>query len=156
MKDHERTRLAELIEAEKADPDNVWVGYWCANAQGRSAYGHGGTLTAEPGAVQTVAGPLRICCEGGLHATREPHRWPGFRVFVVALLGPRLKGENKCAASRREIVGEVFPEECIDPSLGVRLGVKRLPGANLGGANLSGADLRNADLSGADLRNADL
>lgn len=139
MNTKQRKRLAQLLREQAKNPAKVWVGYWVGNAQGRSAYGHG-QLTAEPGKVQRIKGTLRICDSGGLHATREPHQWPGVRVFVVALLGKRIDQGNKSSASVREIIGEVFPEECIDPRVAIKCGGR----ANLYGANLTGADLTGA------------
>ena len=130
------------------------IAYWCSDAQGRPANhrmepAEAPAWAARPGLVQEVAGPLRACSEHALHATLEPHRWAGCRVWVVGLVGEVVEGADRLACLRREIVGEVLPECALDPSVGVRVGRRDLAGANLSGANLSWANLSGADLSGA-------
>ena len=117
--------------------------------------------TAYPGAIQKVKGPLALCSGQALHATLHPHMWKGSRVWVVGLVGEVKFEAIKFGCLHREVIGEVFPECALDPSVGVRLGRKDLSGANLYranlyGANLSGANLYRADLSGANLSGADL
>ena len=107
--------------------------------------------TVKPGIIQRVDGPLVACSENALHATLEPHKWVGNRVWVVAFLGEVKYLNNKIAGLHREIIGEVMPEEALSPSVGVKLGRK-----DLGGADLSSADLRSANLIYADLRSANL
>lgn len=204
--DAQRMRLRALMDDERHNPSTTWIGYWCSDAWGRPANGgvavHAdgiaataarvrarGTqgapppdppqsMRAEPGAVQRIDGPLEICTPRALHATRQPHRWKGARVWMVALLGPRQDHDDKSAALAREIIGEILPHEAIaDPSLatrllafdllraadlvganlrGANLDGANLDGANLGGANLDGAYLRGANLYGANLRGANL
>jgi uncharacterized protein YjbI with pentapeptide repeats len=74
----------------------------------------------------------------------------------VALFGEVQKEGDKLGALKREILGEILPNECLDDSIGVRIGRKDLSGADLSGAYLSGADLNGANLSRADLSGADL
>jgi hypothetical protein len=105
---------------------------------------------------QEVDGSLHPCTEHALHATDEPHRWCGSRVWVVALVGQVVADEQKCCALRREIIGEVLPEHAWGESCGARLGRLDLAGANLAGANLVGANLVSANLVGADLTGANL
>jgi uncharacterized protein YjbI with pentapeptide repeats len=138
---------------------------------------------AKPGLVQESKGPFEFCYPGVFHATLEPHRWEGSRVWIVALYGKVQKEGNayKLGALKREFIGEVLAHEALDPRVGVRLGRKDLAGAdlsyanlykvnlseaslyraglygaNLHGARLSGAGLSEANLSGADLTGADL
>ena len=138
------------------------IAYWCSDANGRPCNGgtHNGWF-AKPGLIQKLDGPVTLCGPGALHATLEPHKWKGARVWVVALSGIVQKDENKLGASVREFLGEVLPEEAFSESVGVRLRrtdlyCANLYGANLSGADLSGADLYCANLSGADLSGANL
>ena len=135
------------------------LAYWNSDAQGRPANHkpeHPEDWTAYPGAIQTVKGPLQVCGPNALHATLTPHKWAGSRVWLVALWGEVQEQENKFGALKREILCEIFPEDAIDQSVAVRIGVKHLPGADLDGANLGGADLDGAYLGGANLRSANL
>jgi uncharacterized protein YjbI with pentapeptide repeats len=70
----------------------------------------------------------------------------------VALLGDRQEQGDKSAALKREIIGEILPEDCIDQSVAARmnLGGAYLRGAYLGGANLGGANLGGAYLGGSE------
>ena len=154
----QRERLEALLRAQADDPSTTWIGYYCSDAWGRASNGGDQTERVHAGLVQRIDGPLEICTPRGLHATREPHRWRGVRVWVVALLGPHQEEDDKAAALVREIVGEVMPEDVFDPSLAARMGLARayLTGANLRGAYLVGANLRGANLGGANLGDADL
>ena len=148
--------------------EGATLAYWCSDAHGRPANHALDPMsardwTARPGLVQEVAGPLQICTEHALHATNEPHRWAGVRVWLVGLVGEivRESSGTKLAALRREIVGEILPECAFSASVGVRIGRKdldgaRLDGASLDGASLAGANLARADLAGANLANANL
>ena len=153
--DEQRARATKLYSAG-------WtLAYWCGDAHGRPANGGSG-VTASVGAVHVGTPGAAICEPGCLHATYEPHRWRGARVWVVALEAPVIRSDAKIGTNgRREIIAEVLPENAISQSVGARLGRKDLSGANLirAGlirANLSGADLRDANLEDANLIRADL
>jgi hypothetical protein len=137
------------------------IAYWCSSAHGSPANNQDCDLVAwrvYPGMVQRlICAKLEICTKNALHGTFSPHKWAGVRVWVVALFGEIQREDDKVASLHREIIGEVMPEHCIDPSVGVRLGRKdNLSGANLSRANLSGANLSGANLSGANLSGANL
>ena len=156
--DAQRERLCALM----TDP-NAWIGYWCSDTHGQPArYGTPLLSAAAPGAIHESPGPLLPECGAGqLHATRQAHRWPGVRVWIVALLGARRGDDEKSWALRREVVGEVLPAEAIlDAGVALRLSAWRLganlEGANLARANLEGANLARANLADADLRGANL
>ena len=161
----QRKRLCELMAAAERRPDQVWIGYWCSDDHGCSPDGGSGARAA-PGVVHKAPGALRERRDADqLHATRDPLRWRGARVWIVALLGRRGGDDGKSWALRREIVGEVLPEEAVwDARLAAKLGMwgawrhaePDLRGADLRGAHLRRADLRGMDLRGADLRGADL
>jgi hypothetical protein len=134
------------------------IAYWCSDAQGRPSNG-GGCLDnwyAHVGLIQEIEGPLKLCGDGALHATLEPHKWVGSRVWVVSMFGEIEFQENKLGSLSREFIGEILPEESMNESIGVRLGRKDLSGANLNRANLSVADLSGANLNRANLNRANL
>jgi hypothetical protein len=138
------------------------IAYWNSDRHGRPANHDMDPIaarewTARPGLVQTVKGPLMPCSGQALHATFEPHRWKGERVWVVALVGTvATHGGNKVCSLRREVIGEVLPEEVVCASVGIRIGRRDLVRANLYGANLVGANLYGANLYGANLYGANL
>jgi hypothetical protein len=158
-------RLGELRRAERLDPTTTWIGYANRCADGSSAYRHDAT-PPHAGWIERTAGPIAQCEPGTLHATRATIRWPGCRVWIVALTGPRedWPNEHKSGAMTREWIGEVLREDADragDVRLSARLRADNLSGASLLGAsllgaNLSGANLSRADLSGANLRGANL
>ena len=134
------------------------IAFWCSDAFGRPS--NGGSLTIEraaPGVIHRGKGDA-LCEAGTLHATHQPHRWAGVRVWIVACREIVGEQSDKLGCREREIIGEVLPEEAIEASVACRLGGARanLSRANLSGANLSRADLYGANLSGANLSRADL
>ena len=147
----QRNRLIERI-------DQGWlILYWCSDQHGYPAnHTCDEPVQAHSGLIETVSGPLQLCSEHALHATLFPHRWKGCRVWVVALKPDFEHEKDKSGSLCREIIGEILPKYCIDPSIGVRIGRKDLSGANLSWADLSRANLSRADLSGADLAWANL
>ena len=151
----QKKRLQKLLNEQKKTPDSVWIGYWNSDQFGRPNNGGNIISSASPGIIHNIKGELEIC-SNGLHATKVPHQWQGCRIWIVALLGNRIDEKNKSAGIRREIIGEVLPEECLDDRIGVKIGRKDLSGADLGGANLSRANLNGANLSGANLYRAHL
>ena len=137
------------INALVNDP-NVTLAFYCSDQHGRPA--NGGSKdpkwTCFSGAVHEIEGPLQIC-KNALHATFEPHCWLGSRVWVVALSRFVMHTTTKLGALRREVIGEILPEDCVSASVGARFGLRDLRGANLERVNLSGACLIEAGFSGA-------
>ena len=151
----QQRRLAKLLPLN--DSPDVWLGFWCSDQHGRPANGGtGGPVSV--GQEQTLTGDLEICTANALHGTREPHRWAGCRVWIVALHGKREEHSDKAGALRREVIGEVTPLDCIDPRIAVKIGDKLdcLDGASLVGARLDRASLVGARLDGASLVGASL
>jgi len=144
----QQTRLSGLMK----DP-LVTISYWGSDQHGYPANG-GSSEPVYAGFIQEISGPLEICTPNALHATTFPHKWKGCRVWIVALFGEVQKEGDKLGALKREILGEILPNECLDDSIGVRIGRKDLSGANLSGADLRGAYLSGADLNGANLSRA--
>ena len=158
-KPSQRKRLRECIASGAS------IAYCNTTAHGLPANGGtGGPLRT--GLVQAIAGPLQLCGPGALHATMEPHRWKGSRVWIVALHGEVKRESDKLGALCREVLGEVLREESwVSASVAIRVGENltraNLTGANLTRANLTGANLRGenltrANLTGANLRGANL
>ena len=148
----QRNHLRRLIRQDAT------IAYVVTDRHGRPA--NGGPATREwqcrPGLAQVIPGPLALCGPGALHGTYQPHRWRGERVWVAGFVGEVARQEDKIGALHREIVGEVFPEQALDHSVGARLGRRDLYCANLDGANLDGANLYRANLDGANLYRANL
>ena len=97
----QRSRLA-ILERE-ADT----LAFWKSDKHGRPANGGYAQEAAAPGLVQTVPGPLKLCQGGTLHATMNPDKWQGERLWVVALFGEIQWQDDKCGALKREIIGEI-------------------------------------------------
>jgi len=153
--------ISKKVQARvrKVLKEGAILAYWNSDAQGRPANHkpeHPEQWTAAPGLVQKVRGPLQVCGPHALHATLTPHKWAGCRVWLVALWGEVQSAEDKLGSLKREILCEVFPEDAIDPSVAIRIGVKNLSRANLSRANLSRANLSRANLSRANLSGANL
>ncbi len=151
-KPSQRKRLQECID------QGATIVYWNSDTWGRPANGgSGGSVYA--GLVQEIPGIRPVLCgPGAFHATKEPHRWAGTRVWVVAMWGVVVWDGDKCGSLKREILGEILPSEAwVSASVSARLGVKaNLTYANLTDANLTRADLTYANLTRANLTRADL
>jgi hypothetical protein len=93
---------ARLIELRRS---GATIGFWKSDAQGRACNG-GKNNPVSPGKVETIPGPLKICCEHALHATFIPPKWKGDRWWIVALIGDVQIDEDKAGALTREIIGE--------------------------------------------------
>ena len=96
----QRQRYAEACKAAAA------IAFWRSDKDGRPANGGDGEA-ARPGLVQEIAGPLRLCGSGALHATLKPEKWKGERLWIVALYGEVLRDDSKMGALKREVLGEV-------------------------------------------------
>ena len=161
MKTHwtknQENRLCELLELQ--EKGECWIGYWCSDQYGRPCNGGKRKDTqAVAGQIQEENGDglIMLCQDGTLHATRFPHMWKGCRVWMVALFFPFNVYVEKTGSRKREIIGEILPEETISASVGIRIGIKDLPDADLWGAYLGGANLQGANLWGVDLVGANL
>ena len=101
--DWQKRRLAELQAA------GAKIAFWRSDKDGRACQG-GRNDPVKPGTVEKVNGPLRICTTNALHGTLLPPKWPGARLWVVALIGEIVGDEEKYGALEREVIGEVVPE----------------------------------------------
>lgn len=89
-----------------ADP-NVFLAFWRSSRDGGPANGGSMQETAQPGLIQRIPGPLRLCGPGALHATLNPDQWKGDRLWIVALRGGVAFDGDKVGALEREIICEV-------------------------------------------------
>ena len=85
----------------------AFLALWKSTASGGAANGGKMLQIAAPGMIQEIKGPLRLCGSGALHATLQPEKWKGDRVWLVALHGEVLHRDDKCGALKREIICEV-------------------------------------------------
>ena len=80
---------------------------WKSDANGQPSNNGKPMEPAAPGVVHTSPGPLNLCQSGTLHATMNPEKWKGDRLWVVALFGEVAWENDKCGALKREILFEV-------------------------------------------------
>jgi hypothetical protein len=59
------------------------------------------------GQVQKIQGPLVLCGSRALHATFNPQKWGGKRIWLVAMHHPILEDENKIGSLHRTILADV-------------------------------------------------
>ena len=100
-----RVALSQLPVKYLADKRTIAL--WKSNKDGRPANGGVELRPAAPGLKQESPGPLVLCQPGVLHATLEPSRWKGERLWIVALDGPVVGNAEKMGALKREILCEV-------------------------------------------------
>jgi hypothetical protein len=86
--------------------DSRVLALWKSTAEGKPANG-GKADAVVPGLIQREQGPLNLCHAGTLHATLEPSRWKGERLWIVALGGEVIGDAEKLGALEREIICEV-------------------------------------------------
>ena len=82
-------------------------GFWKSTQDGHSANGGVVIQPAAPGMLQSVKGPLELCTDRALHATLNPEKWKGDRLWLVALHGEVVRDDDKLGALEREIVREI-------------------------------------------------
>ena len=101
-----RTLAASLARPQRRTLDAAsGVGFWRSTREAKPANGGDGEAVS-PGLVQKCDGPLKIC-HRGFHATVDPSRWKGDRLWLVALRGEVQRDGDKMAALEREIICEV-------------------------------------------------
>ena len=96
-------------EASAALACGATVAYWKSDSHGRPSNGSSGTVAAV-GLVEHLPGPIRDDCgKGQLHATGDPTKWEGSRLWLVALHGEVRHDESdrKMWALKREILAEL-------------------------------------------------
>jgi hypothetical protein len=98
--------VADLPQSDAARAAGAVVALWRSTDKGTPANGGHGT-TAAAGLVEEIPGPLQICTQHALHATFNPPKWKGKRLWVVALYGDVQIQEDKIGALAREIIAEI-------------------------------------------------
>jgi hypothetical protein len=88
-------------------PVSAFLAFWKSDRNGKPANGGYTEDAAALGLIQTVPGPLSLCKRGTLHATLNPEKWDGERLWIVAMHGEIAFGEDKIGALKREIIAEV-------------------------------------------------
>ena len=86
---------------------NVFVAFWKSDKSGRPCNG-GSSSPVEIGQIQKASGPLNLCHANTLHATLNPAKWKGDRLWIVAMHGEIQQDGDKVGALVREIVAEVI------------------------------------------------
>ena len=99
----QKIRLGELMETPSI------LAFWKSDAKGLPVNGGFSNRAAAAGIIEEIRGPLRICT-AGLHATMNPEKWRGERIWVVALHGEAQWQDDKCASLKREILGEIVED----------------------------------------------
>jgi hypothetical protein len=87
--------------------EGATIAFWRSHRDGKPSNGGIGGAR-KVGDVEEIAGPLALCGRGALHATHEPGKWSGAKVWVVALFGEVVHEGDKMGALKREILGEAW------------------------------------------------
>jgi hypothetical protein len=86
----------------------AFIAFWKSDKEGFPANGGNLPKPVVVGTIHETSGPLRLCKQGTLHATLDPGKWKGERLWVVALIGDIGVGNDKVGALQREVLGEVI------------------------------------------------
>ena len=87
-----------------------FLAFWKSSKDGLPSNGGSQNEPAHPGLVQEISGPLALCGPKSLHATLNPDKWTGERLWLVALHGEVHFQQDKCGALKREILVEIAPK----------------------------------------------
>ena len=104
-----RWNLESKHRLQAAKNAGAFIALWKSGSDGKASNGGSMAFIATPGLSQEVSGPLKLCGRNALHATLNPSKWKGDRVWVVALYGEVLREGDKVGALKREIIGEITP-----------------------------------------------
>jgi hypothetical protein len=94
----------EAVLAPYQKPDAT-LAFWKSDRNGKPANGGSGTV-AKIGIVEELPPPLSICSRG-FHATLNPAKWSGERLWIVALYGEIQTEDDKLCALKREFIAEI-------------------------------------------------
>ena len=81
------------------------LAFWRSSKDGTPSNGGSGTV-ARVGLIEEQRGPLKICSHG-YHATLDPGKWNGERLWIVALHGEIQQEDDKLCALKREFLAEI-------------------------------------------------
>ena len=83
------------------------LAFWRSAKDGKPANGGEGAERTI-GMVEEISGPLKPCSKNALHATLNPSKWKGERLWIVALYPPvEIVDQDKMASLKREILAEL-------------------------------------------------
>ena len=85
--------------------EGATLAFWKSDKRGRPSNG-GRSTVAAIGLVEELPPPLSICSRG-FHATLDPAKWKGDRLWIVALYGEIQTEDDKLCALKREFVAEI-------------------------------------------------
>ena len=83
------------------------LAFWRSDANGYASNGGGRLAPAAQGVIHRAAGPVSLCRAGTLHATLNPPKWKGERVWIVVLRGEVIGDDEKLGCLEREILMEL-------------------------------------------------
>lgn len=94
-------------KAKELEQAGAILAFWWSDKDGRPCNsGTGGPRKV--GMIEEEKGPLVPCQKGALHATLDPNKWRGERIWVVAMYPPlEHVDSDKIASLKREILAEV-------------------------------------------------
>ena len=85
----------------------VMLAFWRSGSDGKPSNGGDGP-PRHIGMIEEISGPLKPCTRNALHATLNPRKWKGARLWIVALYPPVANVDgDKCASLKREILAEL-------------------------------------------------
>jgi len=92
---------------ERLREQGAVLAFWRSAKDGTPANGGGGDPRTI-GTIEEIPGPLEPCTRNALHATLQPAKWKGERLWIVALYPPVTHVDDaKLCSLKREIVAEV-------------------------------------------------
>jgi hypothetical protein len=87
--------------------EGATIAFWKSDKDGKPCNG-GSKTVAQIGLVEELSGPLPVRCgRGAFHATLDPLKWHGERLWVVALYGETGNGDDKIWGLKREFLAEL-------------------------------------------------
>jgi hypothetical protein len=87
--------------------EGATIAFWKSDKDGKPCNG-GSKTVAQIGLVEELPGPLPARCgRGAFHATLDPSKWHGERLWVVALYGETGNGDDKIWGLKREFLAEL-------------------------------------------------
>ena len=95
-----------LMDQTNSLPDGKYA-FWWSDSKGLPCNGGEKGNVAQPGLVEQTQGPLILCENGTLHATINPSKWKGDRLWLVEIIGDYIQDADKIGCLQRRIVKEI-------------------------------------------------